>query len=308
MRQMSKNPEKCILCGRKSGDFKIEGDFVYGGSKTQKFYSCPECDVAFLYPGMSENQEKRFYAKEFERFMEKRSGDDFDWSGPEAHIKSNEKQYLRRLEFFSDLISSGKSLLEIGCSSGFMLLPLKEKGMDVVGIESSAGFGNFLKGRGVAVFDSLDALRKSRSKDKKFDLVMHFFVMEHVRQPLVFLKEALELVAKDGKMIFEVPNRADPLISIYNIPAFQKFYWSVAHHYYFNRRSLEYVLKPLGVKYEIFNEQRYDISNHMTWALEGRPGGQGRFSAFFTPELKKAYMDSMLKTGYCDTLVVRVHK
>lgn len=308
MRQMSKKPEKCILCGNKSGDFKIEGDFVYGGSKAQKFYCCPECDVAFLYPEMSGKQGKHFYAKEFEKFMEKRSGDDFDWSGPEVHIKSNKKQYLRRLKFFSDLIAPAKSLLEIGCSSGFMLFLLKEKGMDVIGIEPSAGFGNFLKSRGVTVFDSLDALRKSNNKDKKFDLVMHFFVLEHVRQPVVFLKEALGLVARGGKMIFEVPNRADPLISIYNIPAFQKFYWSIAHHYYFNRKSLEYVLKLLGVRYEIFNEQRYDISNHMTWALEGKPGGQGRFSAFFTPELEKIYLESMSKTGYCDTLVVRVHK
>jgi hypothetical protein len=109
-------------------------------------------------------------------------------------------------------------------------------------------------------------------------------------------------------MIFEVPNRDDPLISIYNIPTFQKFYWSVAHNYYFNRRSLEFVLDRVGAKFEICNEQRYDISNHLNWALEGKPGGQGKYSAFFTPELEKAYLRSMIETGFCDTLIAKVYK
>ena len=137
---------------------------------------------------------------------------------------------------------------------------------------------------------------------------MHFFVLEHVSEPVDFLKHALEFVKPGGVMIFEVPNRSDPLLTIYDIPAFQKFYWSSAHHYYFNRASLEFIMRNVAGKFEILPEQRYDLSNHMAWALEGKPGGQGRYSSSFTPELEKAYRDSMLKTGHCDTLVCRVYK
>ncbi len=307
MNHISDDPKECSLCFKSSRSFEVVGDFVYGGTSQQKFYVCPHCDAAFIHPAMNEDEEAKFYSKEFEKFMEKRAGSDFDWSGPEAHIKSNEKQYLRREPFFSDLISKQKSVLEIGCSSGFMLFPLKDKVKNVVGIEPSSRFRNFLRSKGIEVFNSLDILRKTDA-EAKFDIVMHFFVLEHVRDPLGFLKECLALLAKGGSLVFEVPNRSDPLVSIYNIPAFHKFYWSVAHRFYFNRKSLEFVLKSLGANFEIMNEQRYDLSNHMNWALEGKPGGQGKFSNLFTSELDKAYLESMKKTGHCDTLVVRVEK
>ncbi|MBP7055369.1 MAG: class I SAM-dependent methyltransferase [Candidatus Omnitrophica bacterium] len=301
-------PAKCELCDASIRKPSIIGNDVYGGSADQKFYRCPHCDVAFLYPRMSEKDEKRFYAQEFERFMEKRAGKDFDWRGPEAHIQSNQKQYARRLPFFEELLSPSLSVLEVGCSSGFMLLPLKERGLDVVGIEPSGGFSGFLKQKGIDVYSSMQDLKDSAVDVKEFDLVMHFFVLEHMRDPVKFMRDTLGFLKPGGVMICEVPSRSDPLLTIYNIPAFHKFYWSVAHNYYFNRPSLEYVLYQVCDDFEILPEQRYDISNHMTWALEGKPGGQGKYTSFFTPELESSYLESMKRTGHCDTMVVRICK
>ena len=299
--------KRCSLCGASISRPEVVGDFVYGGTEEQKFYRCPECDVAFLYPAMSQEEEARFYAREFEKFMEKRAGKDFDWSGPEGHIRTNEKQFTRRLRFFDELVAPGRRILEIGCSSGFMLLPLKKRGAEVVGVEPSQNFTSFLKKEGINVYRSIEEIGHEQ-KMKGFDLIMHFFVLEHIRKPVEFLRQALELVAPGGVMVFEVPSRSDPLLTIYNIPAFQKFYWSAAHHYYFNRASLEYILKKVTVRFEIIPEQRYDLSNHMTWALDGKPGGQGRFSSSFTGELDRAYLESMTKTGHCDTLVCKIYK
>ncbi len=301
-------PKKCRLCKTNLGRLEIVGDFVYGGTKLQKFYRCLKCDIAFLFPAMSQTEERNFYAKGFEKFMEKRAGKDFDWSGPQAHLKSNEKQYKRRLRFFSDLLSPGKRVLEIGCSSGFMLLPLKKKGLEVVGIEPSRVFTNFLKENKIKVFDSLETLKNSQYQSIKFDLVLHFFVLEHIAEPVGFLRQAFKLLAPGGTMIFEVPSRSDPLLSIYNIPAFNRFYWSVAHNYYFNKKSLEYVLKEVADDFQIIPEQRYDLSNHITWAIKGKPGGQGKYSPFFTEKLERTYLESMKKTGYCDTLIARIYK
>lgn len=300
-------PQQCPLCQRGLDKPDILADFVYGGKPDQKFYHCQSCDVAFLHPPMTEAEEHRFYALEFEKFMETRSGGDFDWSGPEAHYRSNAKQFERRFPFFADLVIEGKSVLEIGCSSGFMLLPLQDRGLGVVGVEPSGSFTEFLKSKGVLVHASLEALLHSNS-DLQFDLVLHFFVLEHIRDPLSFLQQAFQLVKPGGYMIFEIPNRSDPLLTIYNIPAFHKFYWSVAHHYYFNERSIKYLLNQVFKSYDIIKEQRYDLSNHMTWAIEGKPGGQGKYSHCFSPELEKAYKDSMIKTGFCDTLICRLRK
>lgn len=301
-------PSRCRLCGALIDNVEVLTDIVYGGYPEQKFYHCDNCDIAFLFPAMTEEEERNFYSKEFEKFMERRSGGDLDWSGPEAHIKSNEGQYQRRLPFFDHWIAEGKRILEIGCSSGFMLLPLKDKGVDVVGIEPSGGFSSFLVNQGIRVYKSIEEFDSTVSEKKEFDLILHFFVLEHVRYPVEFLKHALKPLKPGGVMVFEVPNRSDPLLTIYNIPEFHKFYWSAAHNYYFNMKSLEYVLKQVADEFEIFPEQRYDISNHFSWALTGKPGGQRKYSSFFTDELETAYKNSMKKMGFCDTLIGRIYK
>ena len=215
---------KCTLCNTVNENPEVIGDFVYGGKTNQKFYKCSNCEVAYSYPTISEEEEIELYSKDFEKFMEKRSGKDFDWTGPEEHIRSNEKQYKRRLKFFDEFLLSGKRVLEIGCSSGYMLLPLKEKGLNVVGIEPSNKFSAFLTSKSIPVYNSMESLSNSSNTHNKFDLVMHFFVLEHIRNPIDFLSKALDFVDEGGRMVFEVPSRSDPLISIYNIPAFQLFY------------------------------------------------------------------------------------
>ncbi len=305
---MSPVPAICPLCcNRQNSFFKIT-DHVYGGNKEQGFYLCENCDVVFLFPQLTIEQEEKFYADEFSKFMEARSGDDFDWSGPQAHVVSNKKQFERRWGVFRDCIAPGKSILDIGCSSGFMLLPLKEKGCLVAGVEPSMQFTSFLKHNGIEVYPSLEDLKKDDDSGEEFDLIMHFFVLEHIRDPVQFLKAALDILKEDGTMVFEVPNRNDPLITIYDIEAFNRFYWSVAHNWYFNPTSLKYILDRLPCEYEILNEQRYDLSNHMTWAIEGKPGGQGRYSDMFSEDLNRTYLESMKEKGFCDASFVRLKK
>ena len=306
---MADRPDACRLCQARHSDFEVVGDQVYGGREDQKFYRCPDCDVAFLFPPPVEAEEAKFYAGEFEKFMEGRAGNARDWTGPEAHIASNQDQVSRRMPHLeAHLGRPGLRLPELGCSSGFMLLPLQERGVEVSGVEPSGLFTRFVRSRNIPVYDSLEQFQE-RSRDAgDLDLITHFFLLEHMRDPLSFLKQGLDQLKPTGKMFFEVPSRDDPLVTIYDIPAFQKFYWSVAHHWYFNRSSLTFLLDQLQCEYELIPEQRYDLSNHFWWALAGKPGGMGKFSTQFTPELDKSYKESMRRTGHCDAFFVWLHK
>ena len=301
---------ECRLCRATSLDFEVVGDYVYGGNDQQKFYRCRFCDVAFLFPPTDEHQEVKFYAEEFEKFMEIRNaGGDRDWTGPESHIITNNDQLLRRLPYLESAINhDGMKLLELGCSSGFMLLPLRELGLEVKGVEPSGHFTEFVQSKGIPVYESLEQFKQNDPDVGLLDLITHFFLLEHVRDPLEFLEQCLELLKPDGKVFFEVPSRDDPLVTIYNIPAFHDFYWSVAHHWYFNRESLVYLLDQLPCKYELIPEQRYDLSNHLWWAIQGKPGGMGKYSEEFTDELDKVYKESMKKTGHCDSFFVWLYK
>ena len=295
----------CRLCGASSRFQKIKGSFVFGGKARDKFWECSACKIVYLYPLPSEKQEEIFYRNEFEKYMAKRAGKDTrkGWLTPEDHIQVNQTEVARRMMFLKQFLNRRKRLniLEIGCSSGFLLFALRDLKHEVYGIEPSGLFTDFLRTNKITLFSNADEAEQSGIK---FDLIIHYYVLEHIRKPTDFLQSYMKLLSRGGRMVFEVPNVKDPLLSLYKVPAFDKFYWSIAHHWYFSPESMSYVLNKPGYKHTFYFDQRYDLSNHMVWMLEGKPGGKGRYSDIFTPELENSYKQSLVNSGYCDTLGV----
>ena len=297
-----KFPQKCPLCFFKQKNPTKVASKIYG-DKTEKraFFLCKNCDVRYLFPKLNSKEEKLFYQKEFESFMNERDGKSTGWLKAEKHVKQNRATFKRRLEYIKPYLSASASILEIGCSSGFMLYPFLKKGHDCMGIEPSGVFGDYVKKRGIKVYDSLKKL--IYKKKKKFNLIFHFFVLEHISDPIKFLKDQLLVLKKGGKIIFEIPNVAEPLHSLYKIPAFENFYWSIAHHWYFSEKSLKFLLSKIGKPYKIILDQRYDLSNHMIWARDGKPGGMGYFKKILGSDVESNYKKSLIKSRTCDTLI-----
>ena len=302
-------PEKCPLCHAVGEKQSVVTHHVYGGAKNQPraFFYCEVCDVRYQYPGLTPEEEARFYAAEFEGFMASRAGNKGGWHNAEDHIIANEPTRQRRMKYLAPHLDEHSRVLEVGCSSGFMLFPLAEAGHDCTGIEPSGVFSEFVKNRGLTAYDSLRQMQEV-APDVQFDVILHFFVLEHIADPVAFLEAQLNLLKPGGKIIFEIPNAADPLYSVYDIPAFERFYWSVAHPWYFSEDSLHYLLKQIGLPYEILRDQRYDLSNHMVWARDGMPGGMGRFTETLGLELEDGYKQALIRTGKCDTLVGVISK
>jgi len=296
-------PKKCPLC---QGDVRnqiLVTRNIFGGKRRRSaFYRCRECDVHYQYPGLTPREETQFYKEEFEKFMTSRAGASGGWESAEKHLLANEATRLRRMRYVEPNLMNQGSVLEIGCSSGFMLLPLLQKGFPITAVEPSGKFSAFLKGKRIPVFGSLDQLLKKKPA-LRFDFIMHFFVLEHIRKPVPFLKNQLKLLRPQGRIVFEIPNVADPILSLFRIPAFDRFYWSVAHPWYFSEKSLRFLLTQVGCSFEIMREQRYDFSNHLIWARDGKPGGTGMFSAVFGQEFDRIYKEKLIQSGYCDTLV-----
>ncbi len=300
-------PTRCPLCAAAGDRISVVTPHVYGDRGGRAFFRCGACDAIFLHPRLSPEEEHRFYAAEFEGFMSGRSGDAGGWTQPERHIAANQPTVARRLRYLNEVLPPRGRVLEVGCSSGFMLYPLIEAGYECVGIEPSGVFRDYLRARKIDCHDSLDALRALRPTGG-FDAIMHFFVLEHVAEPEAFLRGQLDLLRPGGVLVCEVPNAADALITVYDIPAFERFYWSVAHHWYFSEASLGHLLGRLGCAWEVRRDQRYDLSNHMVWARDGKPGGMGRFTTQLGAEIEDAYRQALIRSGHCDTLVAVLRK
>jgi SAM-dependent methyltransferase len=296
-------PANCPLCRRGAEDQCVVTSHVYGANGAERaFYHCANCDVRYMHPGLTPEEEARFYSAEFEGFMAGRAGAAGGWTKVADHIRANEPTRLRRMVYLQPYLERPARILEVGCSSGFMLSPLVAAGHDCVGVEPSGAFGEYLRTRGLPVYESVDQLPPCGNQDR-YDIVMHFFVLEHIAKARPFLEQQLALLKPGGKIVFEIPNAADPLHSVYDIPAFERFYWSIAHPWYFSEASLRHLLDQVGRPYEILRDQRYDLSNHMVWARDGRPGGLGRFTDILGREVEEGYKQGLIRSGRCDTLV-----
>jgi len=299
-------PKNCPLCNGTIEFQSVVTPHVYSDkSNHHAFFHCEKCDVRYQFPGPTKEEEAQFYIAEFETFMAGRAGEKGGWNKAEDHILSNENTRLRRMKYITPHLTNNIDILEVGCSSGFMLWPLQKLGHQCSGVEPSGLFSDFVRSNGIDVYNSIDDITRINIQ---YDLILHFFVLEHISAPLPFLLQQLALLKPGGKIVFEIPNAADPLYSVYDIPAFERFYWSVAHPWYFSEKSLHYLLKELACSYEIFGEQRYDLSNHMVWARDGKPGGMNRYTEKLGTEVEDCYKQSLIKTGRCDTLVAHIKK
>lgn len=295
---------KCRICKAGDESQSVRAEYVFGGTEDHKFFECSECGAIYLTPTLTKEEEKHFYKKEFEKFMSTRVGDHRDWSNAEIHIKTNQDQVIRRWEFIKEHISDNMDVLEIGCSSGFMLDKFKDEGCNVCGVEPSGEFLEFIHNKGYEAYETLEEINSIR----KFDMITHFFVFEHISDPFDFISKQINLLNDGGIIIAEIPSATDPLTSLYNIDAFEKFYWSIAHHYYYTPKSLKFILDKMKLKYELIPEQRYDLSNHITWMTDGKPGGQNRFKDVFSDELIERYKQDLKDKWLCDTVFLKIYK
>jgi 2-polyprenyl-3-methyl-5-hydroxy-6-metoxy-1,4-benzoquinol methylase len=301
---MSAAEHACLLCGAGPDRQSVRAPTVYGGEPFQRFWHCAACDAIYLFPPTTDDDDLAFYEADFDRWMETRSGDE-SWSEPSVQFERMQARELPlRLPWLERYAQPGMRALDIGSSSGFTLAPLQKMGLECVGVEVSTEYAAYANDRLIKTYASLDDV--TAAGEAPFDLVLHYYVLEHVTRPLEFLEEALSYRAVGGKMIFEVPNGNDPLISLYKVPEFEEFYWWRAHHWYFTPKSLSWVLDRLGRPYELHPAQRYDLSNHLVWALTGKPGGMGRYDHIFSEQTKRSYAEDLKRSEHHDHIVAIV--
>lgn len=268
------------------------------GAPESSICRCRNCSLVYLFPTMSPVEEGRFYEHEFPGYMEERAGGKH-WKEPEQHFQEflrNEGH--RRSGPLLKHLTRDHQVLEVGCATGYLLELLRPAVGSVVGVEPGPGQREYARGRGLEVHPSMDELG-----ERRFDAVLCYYVLEHITQPVAFLRRLASALKPGGRLIVEVPNLGDVLLSRYGIKNFPGFYYQKMHVTYFTRETLGRALSQAGLSFEILPEQRYDLSNHLVWMRDGKPGGMGRFQDFLSTEVEAAYAEALKRKWLCDTLL-----
>ncbi|MEX2195749.1 MAG: class I SAM-dependent methyltransferase [Thermoleophilaceae bacterium] len=259
-------------------------------------YQCTNCEVVFLHPIMSEEEERGFYEEIFAGYMKERGSP--GETKPEEHFESFQGEARRRLANLEPHLRPDMDVLEVGSSTGFLLDAVRPHVASVQGVEPGELYRDYANGRDIPTVADL-----AEVEDRQFDLVLAYYVVEHLRDPVGDLGRWLAMLRPGGKLAVEVPNVDDALVRYYQVDAFDRFYWQKAHYFNYSWRTMELVMRRAGfAEVETIPEQRYDISNHVHWMLTGKPGGKGKYVDVFDDRLNAEYARCLRDHWYCDTV------
>lgn len=289
--------KECIYC--KSNSFLTISKRVRDSSK-HSIIKCIKCHLVQLFPIPSSHDDKSFYNK----------GRQFTNIHKNFHIKTlrvNQRaDTFRRANLISKLAPKKSIILDVGSGFGFFIEEMKKRDYCPQGIEISDFARNISqKITKEQVFD-IDILRDSFLK--QYDVITMFHVLEHLSKPVIFLKKLKKMIAKPGKLIIEVPNLNDLMVSS-NI-SYRQFYWQRAHLLYLNKETISILLESAGFsEYEFWYTQRYGLSNFMNWMMNNSPQiDKPTFETHGNYDwLENLYKKELIKTGKSDTLTVVVN-
>ena len=137
---------------------------------------------------------------------------------------------VRHFEQLANKLSKSKFVVDIGSNDGILLKPLKERGINCVGVDPSVNVGKIANDKGlttiISFFDK-ETVEKIRNNYGKPDAIVASSIFTHVENPHQFIEDIKELMAPDGKFILEVEYIGNILKTI----QFERFYLDRIFYY-----------------------------------------------------------------------------
>lgn len=214
-------------------------------------------------------------------------------------LNETDRDDERRFKMVKESIVNRK-ILDFGCGAAGFLKKIQGVAAEAVGVELEQRVHEHW-GDQMAIHKSLDSV------GRQYDLITAFHVLEHMADPREQLKNFSRHLSTDGRIIIEVPNSEDALLTLFDSDHFQRFtYWS-QHLFLFNAATLKMLIQQAGLHtISIKQCQRYPLSNHLYWLSQGKPGGHKSWQFLDSEQLDCAYANSLASIGKCDTLIAYV--
>lgn len=281
---MNNETISCYLCGQNHTE-KYPGSVR--DNKDLQVIKCLSCGLIFLssFRHITEN----YYEGSN---MLKEQGIDFDvWK------KETERDDIRRSRYLRPLLEN-KDVLDIGAGNGGFLVNIRNIARSVSGVEPDEKVRDHYKCHKINHFNNYELI------ENNYDVITLFHVLEHMKDPRFALTKLKDRLNDNGKIICEVPNAEDALLSIYHCRGFSEFtFWS-CHLFHFNRDTLGKLAEQSGLKVDYIKQlQRYPLSNHLHWLSNNKPGGHEVWYFLDSQELHSAYEKQLASIGCCDTLI-----
>jgi len=223
-------------------------------SKNKGCY-CPGCQHIYLSNPLKEEELIKFY-----------SG--YPTSSLEWH--HNESDFYRQIyEKGLNMIKpscAGNNMLDIGCSGGYFLSIASKQGFETSGIEPNKQESAYAAENGIKI---AGATIYELENNARFDVITLWVVLEHIREPINYLKHLRSHLNANGLIFVQVPS-SDSLAARVMRDACNMFD-GIEHLTLFSARSLEIAFTKAG--YSPINSQSviselHALRNYLGYELD----------------------------------------
>jgi SAM-dependent methyltransferase len=254
----------CPICGTNSKSNVVQ---VRSGKEMELFH-CEECDFDFFTLDPS----KDLADDKLDESRLKSAG--LDIPSIEKDFENGLKQSKVLIEEFIDDTDVNKNVLEIGCSVGYFLKLVQDRGANPYGIELNIGRVKYVNEHlDIPCHEDLAVYEKEGLTFKKIFL---FYVLEYIPSPIAYFERLIGLLEEGGEIILVSPNLDDFLKDGWQNKAFDKFFYDEHAINYFTVKSMNRFAEKLSASnFVVSSRQGYSIVNHVSWFLTNAPRTTG---------------------------------
>jgi SAM-dependent methyltransferase len=200
--EKQENSIKCVFCG--SSDYR---KYYYPPNKYNdkifNYFQCNSCNAAFIHPLPNKDDFDKMYGADDHTYLKKLNKGEkhiFNYNFPIYNHQGYQIEFFDKFAYHSN----AKSLLDIGCGSGFYMNYAKLKGMETVGVEYSSEFASLLREKTELPIFSFEEFEE-KYKDKTFDLIHAGHILEHLTNPSTIFDFLKRFSHRDTLVIVDGP-------------------------------------------------------------------------------------------------------
>jgi 2-polyprenyl-3-methyl-5-hydroxy-6-metoxy-1,4-benzoquinol methylase len=280
---------KCILCG--NGGATVTGKHPRDQHDAD-IVVCGSCGHLQMFPLMSPEWEKEEYNNDASLRNAKvqiAEGSDF------ATLKRKFSEWTKiHADMYFEKLQQYKNILEIASGYGFFMEDLNNrpnKKFNIEGVEIGAfRRENFVGGTVHNINFVSDTIPPEMRE--KYDFVICMHLLEHLSDPVQFLKNIKPLLTSDGKVLFEVPNIECWLDEISK--EYYDFSFLREHYSYWTAKTLRLAFEKADYEaLDIYTREVYSIENHINWLRTGKPFI--KYNQMFMPDERIEWINEIYK-------------
>ena len=190
-----------------------------------------------------------------------------------------------------------RSILDFGCGVGGFLRRAQGQFSKVIGFDLSSRMVELHSAAGMPCVSRIEDVPAD------IDTIVLFHVLEHAVRPWELLQSLCRRFTAVDRVIVEVPNTDEALITMFGSQAYRRNHFSADHVYYFSNKTLRAVVERAGLRVLVDSQmQRYQLGNTFGWLAQGKGGGQVKWPWFNRPDLHDSYEAALAAAGAADSV------